>query len=91
MESLSRLLAEVSDMLDNVSTNTAFVRAFAIPSGGTGGQLLYPSQYTVEEYIRLHIPEFDARRFVILPTGDAFTMRAGLEDREMVLAGFSKR
>lgn len=61
------------------------------PSGGTGGELRYPPSYSVEDYIRLHALEIDARRFAIVQTGEALAMRAGLEKRKTVIAGWLGR
>lgn len=44
----------------------------------------------MEEYIRLLMPSVDVRPFAIMPTGEAFVMRAGLENRETAFAVWLK-
>lgn len=65
--------------------------AAMIPSDGTRGELRHPPPYSAEEYILLHIPKIVVRRFAIMPTGVAFVMRAGIQERESAFAGCFKR
>lgn len=91
MENWLPVLHDVSDLLDDLSTDTAFMTSPAILSGGTGGELPYPPPLSVEEYIVFHLPKIDAGRFAIMRTGEAFAMCAGFEERETALAGWFKR
>lgn len=86
-----RLLANVSHLLDEVSTDTTSIRTTATPSYGTAGELRFQPPYSVEEYIHLHLPRTDARRFAIKPTCETFVTRAVLEDRETGDARLFKR
>lgn len=45
----------------------------------------------MEEYIRVHFPGIVARLFAIMPTGEAFCMRAGLEAWETDFTGWFEK
>lgn len=83
MKNLFRLLAEVSDLLHNVSIDTAFMVIPATASSVAGGELRYPPRVRVEESIRLHRTSTDSRRFAIIPTRKMFVMCVSFDEREM--------
>lgn len=60
------------------------------PSDTDGGVFRYTPPYSVEQYIRLHIQSIDARRFGFLWTGEAFVMRADIDDKDAVFAVWFK-
>lgn len=60
-------------------------------SVGAGGELQNPLLDSVARYTRLYIPKIDARYFAIIPTGEAFTIRAGDEKWETVRADRFKK
>lgn len=91
MEIWYRLPAAVFDLLEDVSTDTASMGTTATLSGGTGGEPRYLLPYIVEEYICPYTPKLDAGRFAIIPTGEVFLMRAGLEEQETAFAGWVRK
>lgn len=74
-------------MLNNISIDTVSMGTPVTPSDGTGGDLLYAPPYSVEEFICIHVPKIDARRFLMMPAGEVFVVRAGPEDRQAAFAG----
>lgn len=51
-------------------------------SGGTDGEIKYLRPNSVKEYILLHVPKINARRFVIMATEDTVFIRASFDERE---------
>lgn len=91
MENSFWLLADVSNLLDDVPTDTASMGTLASPSHGTFDKLRYLPQYSVVEYIRFHIAKIGARPSAIMPTGEAFGMPACLKERDTAFTGWSRR
>lgn len=58
--------------------------------GGACVELWYLPPYSVEDYIQSHLPKINTRLFVIAPSGQGFTIRAGYEERETAYVGLCK-
>lgn len=68
------LLADVSNLLDNVPTKTALMCSPGTPSCSTEGEREYPPPYNVEQYIRFHVSITEAHLFEISLTGEVSTI-----------------
>lgn len=63
MGNLFRLLTDVSELVDDVSTDAASMSTSVAQPVGTFDVLQYPLPYRVEEYSRLHVTRIDQRLF----------------------------
>lgn len=81
-EKLSRLFAEVSDLVDDVLTDTTSMGTAVTLPGGSGDELQYPQPWTVKEYICLHVQKIEAYQFVIMPFGESCTMCVGYVEQQ---------
>lgn len=83
--------AYVSNLLNNLSTDTAAMGTPVTQWGATGDRLRYLPSYILEEYIRLPVPKIDARQLAIVPTCEVSAMLDGFDERATVFAGWFKR
>lgn len=85
------LFADISDSLQNVSTDTASMSTPATTSLGTRGELRYSSPCNEDKNVRLYVSKIDAHWFAIMETEEAFVMRAGLTEQETAFEGWFKK
>lgn len=78
--------AGLSDLLNNVSRDTAFLDTAVLPFSVSDEELWYPSMYIVKEYVRFHVPKIDARRLTIVLTEEVFVRHASIEKQEVDMA-----
>lgn len=90
MQNWFQFFADIFDLPDDDSIDTAFMDTAGTPLGGTGNELRYSPLYSVEEYINLYFSKIDARRFAIIPSGVLFTMHAVYEERATAFIGWFK-
>lgn len=57
----------------------------------SAGERRYSPPYRAEQYIRLHVPKSDARRFAIIPSFETLAICAGYEEQETEFAGWFKK
>lgn len=79
MEKWSRFLSDDIDFFDDVSKDTASMSTPATRSSATGGEHRYPSQYSADDHVSLHVLEIAVRRFAIMPMRVAFLTKAGIK------------
>lgn len=90
----SRLISNVmvlcANVLDVYSTDyVSFISAAANVAVGTDGVLRYPPQNRVDEYISQYVPRLDARRFAMMPVGQARLVELGSAERETAYMDYS--
>lgn len=91
MHNWFRLLAYDLNLPDDVLLVTALMDTPGMQSVWTFGVLRYPPVYSFENYISLHVINMNKRQLAIMPSIQAFTMRAGFDEKETAIAGWCKR
>lgn len=91
IETYFRLLADDSSLVDYVSADVKSMRTLVTPFGRNGGELRCPLPYGNEEYIRMHITKFNARRLASTPSGEDFTMHVVFEKHWTHFKGWLNR
>lgn len=90
-ENWSSLLAGVSRLIEDVTTDTALMRVSATRWGGTGCELCHLLPYIVEKFICYHDPMNGARRVLKFPPGGTPSMHAVYRERETVFHDWFER
>lgn len=91
MENWFSLPADVSNLLDNVLTDTVSMGTPEISSGRTCGELWYQLPYSAAKYTWLHVAKIDTSWLAIMPPGDSCTIYAGYEEWEILFSSWIKR
>lgn len=87
IQDVFQLLCDVSELLKDVSKDTALMDTPGTSLGGTGRELRYQPPSSIEEYVLLHAIKNDASRFALKK---AFTMSAGYQEQDMAFACWFK-
>lgn len=92
MENWCCFISDDFDLFDDVLTDIVFsLGTLGEQSIGAGREPRYPPPYTVEKYIRFHMPNIDVLQFSIISLRQKFTMHVGYEEPETAYAGSYQR